>query len=124
MSADHIHFFLNLRNHIKLYHWQTHVYARHVATDKVLESLEKNMDSFVEIYIGKYGRPRLTGKNATITLHNLTEAGVSRLVRAALQYLQGTLTKSLKPQVDMDLLTIRDELIADLGQLQYLFTLH
>lgn len=82
------------------------------------------MDSFVEIYIGKYGRPRLTGKNATITLHNLTEAGVSRLVRAALQYLQGTLTKSLKPQVDMDLLTIRDELIADLGQLQYLFTLH
>jgi len=124
MSADHIHFFLNLRNHIKLYHWQTRVYARHVATDKVLESLEKNMDSFVEIYIGKYGRPKLTGKNASITLHNLTEAGASRLLRAALQYLQGTLTKSLRPQVDMDLLTVRDDLIADLGQLQYLFTLH
>ena len=64
MSADHIHFFLQLRNQIKLYHWQTRVYARHIATDQILEKLEKNIDSFVEIYIGKYGRPRLTGANA------------------------------------------------------------
>ena len=28
MSADHIHFFLQLRDQIKLYHWQTRVYAR------------------------------------------------------------------------------------------------
>jgi hypothetical protein len=123
MSADHIHFFLQLRNQIKLYHWQTRIYARHIATDQILEKLEKNIDSFVEIYIGKYGRPRLTGSNAALALQNLTEAGASRLIKAGIKYLQG-LSKSLRAGADSDLINIRDEMVADLNQLQYLFTLH
>ena len=123
MSADHIHFFLQLRNQIKLYHWQTRVYARHIATDQILEKLEKNIDSFVEIYIGKYGRPRVTGANASLTLQNLTEAGASRLIKAGIKYLQA-LSKSLRGGVDSDLLNLRDEMVGDLNQLQYLFTLH
>ena len=120
MSSDHIHFFLQLRNQIKLYHWQTHVYARHIATDQILEKIDKNTDAFVEIYIGKYGRPKLSGKNATISLQNLTEAGALRLVKAGIKYLQ-SFTKTL---FDSDLLNIRDEIMSDLSQLQYLFTLH
>jgi len=72
MSAEQIHFFLHLRDQIKLYHWQTRVYARHIATDKMLKKLEKEIDSYVEIYIGKYGRPKINGKNASITLQNLS----------------------------------------------------
>lgn len=123
MSADHIHFFLQLRDQIKLYHWQTRVYARHIATDQILEKLEKHMDSFVEVYIGKYGRPRVTGKNAEITVHNMTEAGASRMLQAALRYLQGPLTRSLK-EGDYDLFALRDDLVEDINQLAYLFTLH
>ena len=123
MSADHIHFFLQLRDQIKLYHWQTRVYARHMATDQILEKLEKHMDSFVEVYIGKYGRPRVTGKNTEITVHNMTEAGASRLLQAALRYLQGPLSRSLK-EGDHDLFALRDDLTEDLNQLAYLFTLH
>jgi hypothetical protein len=124
MSADHIHFFLQLRNQIKLHHWQTRIYARHIATDNMLEKLEKSIDSFVEIYIGKYGRPRVTGKNAEITLHNLSEPGIVRVINAAIKYLQGTLTKSLKAAADSDLINIRDEMTGQLNQLLYLFTLH
>jgi hypothetical protein len=123
MSAEQIHFFLHLRDQIKLYHWQTKVYARHIATDNVIEKLDKSIDAYVEIYMGKYGRQRLTGKNASITLQNLTEAGATRLIVAAIKYLQGPLTKTLKPAKDTDLMNIRDELIADLNQLLYLFTL-
>ena len=123
MSAEHIHFFLQLRNQIKLYHWQTHIYARHMATDKMLESLDKSIDSYVEIYIGKYGRPKITGKNAMIHLQNLSEAGASRMIGAALKYIQGPLTKTLT-QLDTDLINIRDEMIGELNQLLYLFTLH
>jgi len=123
MSADHIHFFLQLRDQIKLYHWQTRVYARHIATDQMLEKLEKHIDSFVEVYIGKYGRPRVTGKNAEITVHNMTEAGASRMLQAALRYLQGPLTRSLR-EGDYDLFALRDDLMEDLHQLAYLFTLH
>ena len=124
MSADHIHFFLQLRNQIKLHHWQTRIYARHIATDNMLEKLEKSIDSFVEIYIGKYGRPRVTGKNAEIILHNLSEPGIVRVINAAIKYLQGTLTKSLKAAADSDLINIRDEMTGELNQLLYLFTLH
>lgn len=123
MSAEQIHFFLHLRDQIKLYHWQTRVYSRHIATDKVLEKLEASIDSYVEIYIGKYGRPKVSGKNATITLQNLTEAGAVRVVNSAIKYLQGPLTKTLKPGVDADLMNIRDEIVGDLNQLLYLFTL-
>jgi len=123
MSAEHIHFFLHLRDQIKLYHWQTKVYARHIATDKILESLEKSIDSFVEIYIAKYGRPKISGKNASITLQNLTEAGASRMINASIKYLQVVVTKSLNSVADTDLINIRDELIGQLNQLLYLFTL-
>ena len=123
MSADHIHFFLQLRDQIKLYHWQTRVYARHIATDQMLEKLEKHIDSFVEVYIGTYGRPRVTGKNTEITVHNMTEAGASRMLQAALRYLQGPLSRSLK-EGDHDLFALRDDLMEDVHQLAYLFTLH
>jgi hypothetical protein len=123
MSAEQVHFFLHLRNQVKLYHWQTRVYARHIATDTILEKLDKSIDSYVEIYIGKYGRPKVSGKNASITLQNLTESGAVRLVNSAIKYLQGPLTKTLKPALDTDLMNIRDEIIADLNQLLYLFTL-
>ena len=121
MSADQIHFFLHLRDQIKLYHWQTRVYSRHIATDNVIGKLDTAIDSYVEIYIGKYGRPKVSGKNASITLHNLSEAGAVRLVNAAIKYLQGPLTKSLKPS-DTDLMNIRDEMLSDLNQLLYLLT--
>jgi len=123
MSSDHIHFFLQLRTQIKLYHWQTRVYARHIATDKILEEIDASIDSFVEVYIGKYGRPKLSGKNTNISLQNLTEAGAVRFVKAAVKYMTGPLTRSLDEQ-DMDLFTIRDDLIQELNQLLYLFTLH
>lgn len=122
MSADHIHFFLQLRTQIKLYHWQTRVYARHIATDKILEQLDQAIDSFVEIYLGKYGRTKLTGKNAVLSLQNVTEAGAVRLLQGAVKYLQGALTKSLKPQ-DTDLTNLRDEIVGQLHQLLYLFSL-
>jgi len=122
MSADQIHFFLQLRNQIKLYHWQTRVYSRHIATDKTLENLDTAIDTYVEVYIGKYGRPKVSGKNASITLQNLSEAGATRLIIAAVKYLQGPLTKTLKT-IDTDLMHVRDEIVADLNQLLYLFTL-
>jgi hypothetical protein len=122
MSAEHIHFFLNLRDQIKLYHWQTHVYARHKATDKILKVLEESIDSFVEVFIGRYGRPKVSGKNAIITLHNITDTGIVRLINSAIKYINGALTKTLKP-TDTDLTSIRDDILAELGQLQYLFTL-
>jgi len=123
MSSSQIHYFLTLRNQIKLYHWSTGSYARHKATDEAVDRLDEHIDKYVEVYLGKKGsRPRLTGDDACIRLTNMTEAGAVRLIKSALTYLQGPLTRSLGA-TDMDLANIRDEMIADLNQLLYLFTL-
>lgn len=122
MSAASIHFLLTLRNQLKLYHWQTKTYSRHMAVDKVLGDLDTLIDSFVEIYIGKYGRPKLTGAQATLRLHNLTDAGATALCKSSLNYLQKQLVKGL-PDSDSDLVNLRDEMLGLINQLLYLFTL-
>ncbi len=124
MSGADIHFLLSLRNQLKVYHWQTRVYARHVATDRVLEELDKLTDAYVEVYIGKYGRPKLDADSRVLRLQSLTEAGATKFVNAAIRYLQGPMVKKLEPATDSDLVNLRDEMVANLNQLLYLFTLH
>jgi DNA-binding ferritin-like protein len=122
MSAEHIHFLLTLRNQLKLYHWQTKSYARHKAVDKILEELDTHIDSFVEIYIGKYGRPKLSATQGTLKIRNLTDAGATSLCKSAAIYLQKQLVKGLTA-ADSDLINIRDEMLGEMHQLLYLFTL-
>ena len=122
MSAASIHFLLTLRNQLKLYHWQTKTYSRHMAVDKVLGDLDTLVDSFVEIYIGKYGRPKLTGAQATLKLHNLTDAGATALCKSSVNYMLKQLVKDLVA-ADSDLVNLRDEMMGLMHQLLYLFTL-
>lgn len=125
MSAAAIQFFLTMRNQIKLYHWQTHSYARHKATDEVVESLDKNIDRFVEVYIGKYGRPKFSKKsNKVIELEELTDKKAMAFVKVCIEVLSTVIVVQLKPETDSDLFNIRDEMLSDLNQLLYLFSLH
>jgi len=123
MSANDIQFFFTMREQIKLYHWQTKLYSRHKATDGVIESLDTSIDKYVEVYMGKYGRMKMTSANSTVHVSNLSEKSIIRFIHKCIDYLQTSLVKKLKPQ-DSDLLNIRDEMLAELNQLLYLFTLH
>jgi DNA-binding ferritin-like protein len=120
-TKELIHFFLQLRNQIKLYHWQTRQYSRHMATDKTVDALDKSIDQFVEIYIGKYGRPATI--SGTLRFVNLTESNAEKFIKGSIKYLQTNLKKILNPTTDTDLLNIRDTITGDLNQLLYLFTL-
>jgi len=122
MSADDINFFFTLREQIKLYHWQTHVFARHIATDEVITALDKTIDEYVETYMGKYGRPRMTARTNTVRVQNITEKTAVRFIKAAIAHLQGPLVKKLKP-TDTDLVNLRDEMMGELNKILYLFTL-
>ena len=122
MSSTDIHFLLTLRNQLKLYHWQTKSYARHIAVDKVLGDLDTLIDSYVEIYIGKYGRPKLSVAQGTLKIRNLTDAGATALCRSTVTYFQKQFVKDLSP-ADSDLINLRDEMMGQIHQLLYLFTL-
>jgi hypothetical protein len=122
--AKHINFFFQLREQLKLYHWQTTSYSRHAGTDRILADLDSKIDEFVEIWMGKYGRPKLAGATRTITVGNMSERQAATFVKGAITYLTGPLTASLQSTRDTDLANLRDEMIGALNQLMYLFTLH
>lgn len=122
MSAADVQFFFAMRDQIKLYHWQTDVFARHKATDDVLKALDESIDKYVEVYMGKYGRPRMGAKTHTIHVKNMGEKEAVSFVKRCIRTLVEVVPKGLRP-ADTDLVNIRDEMLAELNQLLYLFTL-
>jgi len=122
MSATDINFFFSMREQIKLYHWQTHSFSQHKATDDVISALDESIDKYVEVYMGKYGRPKVTGGSNVVRVQNMTEKTALRFIKTCITYLEGPLVKRLKP-VDTDLVNIRDEMLGELNKILYLFTL-
>ena len=122
MSADNVNFFFNMREQIKLYHWQTHSFAQHKATDELLDNLDKTIDEYVETYMGKYGRPRVGTRNHSIRIHNMSQKNILRFIKDCAKHLEGPLVKGLKSN-DTDLINLRDEMLGDLHKVLYLFTL-
>ena len=45
--------FLQILNTVKLYHWKTKSFAIHKATDELYSKLGSNIDSFIEVLLGK-----------------------------------------------------------------------
>ena len=122
MSAADINFFFSMREQIKVYHWQTNQFARHKATDEVLEALDGSIDTYVEVYMGKYGRPKITASTNTVKIQNMADKTAAKFIKACIAYLQGPLVKRLKP-ADTDLINVRDEMLSELNKLLYLYTL-
>lgn len=121
MSAEIVNLMMTLRDQIKLYHWQTLNYPRHIATNDLIPKLDTNIDQFIEVYVGKYGRPKLGGKTSYIYLRNHSDKEATKMIEDAIQWLTVNLTKKLK-STDTDLLSIRDVIVADLNQTLYLFS--
>ena len=111
--------FFHLRDQVKLYHWQTRSFAEHKATDDLVAALDTNIDKFVEVYMGRYGRPYI---KKTLPVKNLTVTGIRSFITKSDEWLTTSLPRMLK-KADSDLLNIRDEILADLNQIKYLFTL-
>lgn len=123
MSAEIVNMMMTLYDQVKIYHWQTMHFPRHEAAGKLIESLDDLIDSFVETYMGKYGRPKLTGRSATIHLRNFQDKQAPALLKEAIDWLSNELPKKLKKE-DTDLLNIRDEIVGTLNKTLYLFTLN
>jgi hypothetical protein len=121
------HKFLEARTLIKLFHWQTRSYAKHKATCGLLEKLDPLIDSFIEVAIPQLERPRFMGATMAIPMMNFQDAdGDAKFVsylRAMIQFLLSDVNAYI-PAVALDLKTIRDQMIQEINQTLYLFTLN
>jgi hypothetical protein len=109
-------YFFEIQNNIQLYHWSCTSFSRHKASDQLYSSLIKLLDKFVEVYSGKYGRPKFSGK---IQVKHLNDTEIVDYLKKINKYF----IKDIKLDNDTDLLNIRDEILAAINQTLYLFTL-
>ena len=122
MSGEILQVMLTLRNQIKVYHWTTSSYARHKATDELVDRLDSNIDKFTECYMGRYGRPTFSELSGRIQIHDVADTKAATLLEDGVEWLNTKLPRYLK-KTDTDLLNIRDEILGDIQQARYLFTL-
>lgn len=111
---------IQFQQQLRIFHWQTDSFAEHKAFGKTYEAFDGLIDSFVETYMGKFGKikPTIT---FSITLKSLTG---SDTVKEILQDFEDYLI-SMSDEIASEtyLLNIRDEMQAQINVLRYLLTL-
>lgn len=108
---------------LKVYHWQTPCFARHKASDALIESLSDKTDKLIEVLQGAAGGRLVLGRTGfTVKVNNMRDD-------EALAYLedvrQNVLLSRRMAQLSgmySDVANIRDEMLAEIHQAQYLFT--
>jgi len=106
---------------VKMYHWRTHSYAQHKATDELYERLNKHIDTFVEVYLGK-SEDRLYEMDVRLPLYNFDKIVDFKKKMHAYRRMLHDMNQIFSPETDSDLLTVRDELLIDVNQFLYLMT--
>ena len=116
--------FLQMLNTVKLYHWKTTSYAQHKATDELYANLNTNIDTFVEIMLGKTGgRVNLTGTKSIPLLDYTDLSNFKSEVEKYKRFLIAMNTDSgINITNNSDLLNVRDEILGNLNQFTYLLT--
>lgn len=120
-KKDFVRRFLEMLNIIKLYHWFTHSYPEHKATDDLYSSLNGHMDTFVEVLIGKDGsRINQVEHKSYVIPHPQNTNEIKKKVEEFKQFL---INLPVHDSKDSDLANIRDEILADMNKFLYLLTL-
>jgi hypothetical protein len=119
-----INVFFHLMVQIKLYHFQTNSFSRHTASDKLFESIIDLTDKFIEVYIAKYGKPKINETNSNIKIMNMNDNQIIHFLKKNIDFLTKDLSKLIDTDNDTDLMTIRDEILLNINQTLYLFTLN
>ena len=116
--------FLEMLMMVKLFHWKTHSYATHKATDELYDSLNEHIDKFIEVLLGKTGSRIDLMSNRTISLIDLnSQESLKSKIMSFKSILVGLdNNKALSSMSNSDLLNIRDEILGDLNKFLYLLT--
>jgi DNA-binding ferritin-like protein len=116
--------FLEMLMMVKLFHWKTSSYATHKATDELYTKLNANIDSFIEILLGKSGSRIDLMSNKQIKLIDLSnQEALKKEVEAFKGYLVSLNdNKAMLSMSNTDLFNIRDTILGDMNQFLYLLT--
>jgi DNA-binding ferritin-like protein len=110
-------YFMEMLMMVKLFHWKTHSFATHKATDELYDSLNGHIDTFIEVLLGKTGsRINLLGKKSVSLVDLNSQASLKARIEQFKRFLERL------PDQGTDLMNIRDEILGDLNKFLYLLT--
>lgn len=134
--------FFQIQNSLKFSHWRTKSYSEHKALDSFLETFLDNMDKFIEIWQGKYGRIDFNSTSKEMVVQKINGKDLVKYLDVLIGFFNGEKSKNCKnykisgkkdycgitlmniiKKNDTDLLNIRDEIVGSINQLKYLLTL-
>ena len=111
---------LTHRNQIKMFHWRTSLYSRHKATDDYLGNFDKLIDKITECLIGS--RSTLPKDNFSMDIISLDDNNVGNYLTAFKRWIHNDFTPKISKH-ETNIATLKDELLVELDNLIYLFTL-
>ena len=122
--------FLTITTQIKLYHWQTLSYPRHVASGDLYSELDGLVDKFIEALQGRLivensnpnYRILLSERMNKITLTNYNDNDAYILIIKIKEYLENNEFISVISRYS-DLVNLKDEMLNVVNKTGYLFSL-
>lgn len=109
---------IQIQGQMKVLHWQTQSFAEHSAFGLTYDSLDAKFDRLIEVYSGKYGRPKFGGVQQ-LSFADYDALKIDIFLNATFEFFLDT----FMADQDAELANLRDEIIADIQQLKYLLTL-
>jgi len=131
-ASEILRMLLHFQNQVRLYHWSTKLYPRHVASGDLYEKIDGFNDKFVEIYQGKFNGPHLKGvvpfkyDRIVLDLHNMDDKSIVEALNEFKSFLADDLynwLSSMPHHSNTDLKNLVDDLMGNVNQTLYLFTL-
>ena len=110
---------IQFQQQLRIFHWQTDSYTQHKTFGKAYENLDELIDSFVEKFMGTFGRSKPT-TTFVLELKPLSNSNIDLSIQSFIDYL-----KQMDNEIsnNTDLLNISDEMLGEVHQLTYLLSL-
>jgi hypothetical protein len=121
MHSEIILELVKIQTQFRFLHWQTKSYAKHIAYGELYGNLDGLIDTYVEVCMGKHGRPDFQ-EEFSLLFKDIKTFSLQDLLDDSTNFIVG-ISDKLDAKKDTDLLNIKDEILAEINKLKYLVTL-
>jgi hypothetical protein len=109
-KSNIIIFCLDFLNNLKLFHWSTHSYSEHMASDELYITLTKKIDKLIESFL----QTRIPIKT-TIQI-NTNKSSFLKKLKKFREFMKNL-------DISYELLSLRDDILIAIDQFEYRLTL-
>jgi hypothetical protein len=129
--ADIILALFQIQATLRVSHFLSKKKSDHETLDKFLKKFNKKMDKFIEVWMGKHEKFDL-GKNRQVNIYQITKDELFSYLDIVLEFLTGdsmnnsvyklskyTLGSVMNNKKNVDLMSIRDDIVKNINRMKY-----